>query len=96
MIRLKLIEEIKINSKERHIIYALMNKNNIVYIGQSSCGIRRCLVHQFGNNEETEKEFTSIKIYLAPENKTERCKVENELINFYKPKYNRRKNYGKS
>ena len=85
------IDEIKVSAKERNIIYFLMNEESITYIGQSSCGLRRAFTHQFGNKEEPEKPFTSIKVYAAPEDRLERSELERQLINFYKPTYNRKK-----
>jgi len=70
-------------------IYFLFNKGKLVYIGQS-----KCIVHRLGFHEaDTDKiknwdSYAFVKTNVA---RKKLLKIENKLIQHYKPKYNKTK-----
>lgn len=70
---------------EKYIIYFLLNKKKIVYIGESGKGIARPFQHT------KDKIFDSILIFKASSDTMERKIEEERLINLHKPIYNKSK-----
>lgn len=66
-------------------VYFLFNENELVYIGKGWNCLLRVAEH---TRKDSDKEFTSWS-YLPIEDKQEYSTLENQLINTYKPKYNK-------
>lgn len=62
-------------------IYFLLNKNDVVYVGQTKKGIVRPLSHRY------DKIFDTIKFIYCEENELDY--LEDKYILKYKPKYNK-------
>lgn len=65
-------------------IYFLCENDNVVYVGQTKCGLSRPYAHK-------DKKFDEIKILLCDENELDF--LEDKYIKKYKPKYNKVPNY---
>lgn len=66
-------------------VYFLLQDEEVVYVGQTSAGLSRPFSH-------TDKEYDTIKVIpVKPEGLD---LVEDHFISKYKPKYNKKRNYG--
>lgn len=69
-------------------IYFLYDDDELVYIGQSVCVLRRLFDHLAEQNIHLKKKFNKMFFIRTDESDELRRKTEANLIRFYKPKYN--------
>lgn len=91
MDEIKFLYKLKIPQETKYIFYVLKMKGEVIYIGQSSNGVKRAFSHNYA--KEYPKQFDEVVVFQAPEDKKQRCRFEIAMIDEFKPSQNKRKKF---